>query len=288
MKQLTLTIAILGIFGLTTFAQTDDSWDNGDTWDNSGDTWDDSSYDYDGNGGGTYQDPYATDSATADDGGWDDGGWDDGGGDWGDSYGYQEEEFVRSARPKFERKPYERFTGMPYDSATELITYIEIVEVLVPDDYFGDYYAGEDSLYARGMKWMIAEFGEKEVKRMIEESGLDPKREGKTIKATAEIPLKVKINEYQTVDGGKLRFDIELRFKDERYRYKFNNFVHLETDLGGGKDMIETYMEYYLDAKNDIVHNDKVLKATNEQMTTMIDNLKKTCDATPFVDDDDW
>ena len=102
---------------------------------------------------------------------------------------------------------------MPYDSATELITYVEIVEVIVPDNYLGEIYDGEDSLYARGMKWMIATFGEKETKTYprrrltIRKLALIAKgREGKTIIATAEIPLKIQLNEFKTVDGGKLRF----------------------------------------------------------------------------------
>ncbi|MFT5348068.1 MAG: hypothetical protein ACI9M3_001106 [Bacteroidia bacterium] len=34
--------------------------------------------------------------------------------------------------------------------------------------------------------------------------------------------------------------------------------------------------------------NDKVLMACNRQMTRLIDDLKATCAATPFIDDDDW
>ena len=47
-------------------------------------------------------------------------------------------------------------------------------------------------------------------------------------------------------------------------------------------------MEYYLTAKKNIKGNDKVLMACNSQMTRLIDDLKATCAATPFIDDDDW
>ena len=81
---------------------------------------------------------------------------------------------------------------------------------------------------------------------------------------------------------------MELRFKDERYRYKFNNFVHVTPNRSGGKENDVTYMEYYLTAKKNIKGNDKILMACNSQMTRLIDDLKATCAATPFIDDDDW
>ena len=185
---------------------------------------------------------------------------------------------------------------MPYDSATELITYVEIVKIITPDNYLGDPYDGMDSLYARGMKWLVAQFGEKEVKKMLADAkemnskdGSDLKgREGKSIIVTATLPLQVEISEFQKVNGGLIRFDIELRFKEQAYRYKFNNIVHIEQDLGGEKEPIETYMEYYLDAKKNIEHNDRILIATNNQMNMLVEELKKTCAAMPFVDDDDW
>ena len=292
MKKLFLTLLTIGFFSLFTNAQTwddsGDSWDDsGDSWDDSGDSWDDGStssdYDYDaGAGSGTLDDSTASDD------------W--GGDDWGDGSDYDfgggQQEYVRSARPKVEAKPYERFTGMPYDSAAELITYVEIVEVIVPDrflDLGGDDYSLSDSLYERARSWMAQQFGEKEAKRMIEEAGEDAKgREGKTINAVVVMPLVVEKNKYAKTNAGIIQFDMELRFKDERYRYKFNNFVHLEPNTTGGNDEVRTYMEYYMTAKQNIKNNDQILIATNNQMNKLIDGLKRTCDATPFIDDDDW
>lgn len=285
MKKLFLTIAILGLLSSTTYAQYDDyddvyNDDYDDTY--SDDSGYDDSYDYDENGGGTVGDSTATDDYGYDD------GYDSGYDDYGDGGSY-DDGYVRSARPKFEHKAYERFTGMPYDSATELVTYVEVVEVLVRMDYLGEPYDYADSLHARALKWMGVQFGEKEAKRMIEESGPDTKnREGLTIKSTGKVPLVVEKNEFTKINAGDIQFDMELRFKDGRYRYKFNNFVHVEYDQREGKDPITTYIEYYMDAKKNIKENDAILIATNNKMNAMITDLKETCAHEPFIDDDDW
>lgn len=289
MKKTILTLLTFCIFGLMAKAQ---SWDDsGDTWDDSGDSWDagdgdnaSTDYDYDPSGAP------ALDSNGGDD--WDsDDSWgdDDGGFDFG-SGGNQG--YVRTSRPTIEAKPYERFTGMPYDSIDQLVTFVEIVEVIVPDrflDLGGDDYSTSDSLYARAIVWMKKQFGEKEAKHMIDQAGLDPDgKEGQTIKAYIVMPLAVVVNKYKKTTIGVIGFDMELRFKDERYRYKFNNFVHVTPNRSGGKENDVTYMEYYLTAKKNIKGNDKILMACNSQMTRLIDDLKTTCAATPFIDDDDW
>ena len=196
MKKLLLTLLAIGFIGILANAQTWD--DSGDSWDDSGDSWDDGSgddgstssdYDYDaGSGVGSVGDSAATDDWGGDDWGTD-GGFDFGGG---------QDNYVRSARPKVESKPYERFTSMPFDSAAELITFVEIVEVIVPDrflDLGGEDYSVSDSLYARARSWMAQQFGEKEGKKMIEEVCEDLKgREGKTIQAIVVMPLVVELN----------------------------------------------------------------------------------------------
>ena len=275
MKKLILTITILGLFGLGSYAQYEDysdEWDYGS----------DDTYDYDDNGGGSVADSTATDD------GWEDDGWDNNSSfDLGG--GYSGGDYVRSARPKFEHKTYERFTGMPYDSATELVTYMEIIEITVPDDYLGEPYDYADSLHARAVKWLGVQFGEKQAKKMMEENGPDSKnREGLTIMAIAKLPLVVELNKFAKKAAGIIQFDMELRFKDGRYRYKFNNFVHVEEDQTEGKEPVTTYIEYYMDAKKNVQDNDRILIATNNQMNILIEDLKRTCAAKPFIDDDDW
>jgi hypothetical protein len=256
---------------------------NAQTWDDAGaDSWGDATND---NGSTDYQ--YDPGSAAAADS--------SSGDSWGasdDSYGgYGGQDYVRSARPDAKAMPYVRFTGMPFDSASQLITYIEIVEVIAPDrflDLGGQDYSVADSLYARGMVWMQNEFGKKEAKQMIENAGIDPKgKEGQTILANVVMPLVVEINKYAKTTIGIIKFDMELRFKDERYRYKFENFVHVTPNAVGNEE-ISTYMEYYMNSKKDVKNNDKILIACNSQMNRLIEDLKSTCSAVPFVDDDDW
>ncbi len=181
---------------------------------------------------------------------------------------------------------------MPYDSASQLVTYVEIVEVIVPDrflDLGGVDYSLSDSLYARAISWMQTQFGTREAKQMIDAAGAAVGgKEGQTIKAYVTMPLVVQLNKYQTVEAGTIEFDMELRFKDWRYRYKFENFVHVQKSSTGDKNPDETYMEYYMTAKRNIKNNDKILMACNTQMTKLIDGLRATCEATPFIDDDDW
>ena len=220
------------------------SWDNqDDSWGNQDDSWgsdDDESQS---------TDDESTDDAWTDDEGMDDSWADDDGGDFSFGGG---DDYVRSSRPEVKAKPYQRFTSMPYDSSSQLITFMEVVEVIVPDrflDLGGDDYSLSDSLYQRALGWMQNKFGKREAKSMIDAAGIDPDgKEGQTIKAYVHMPLAVQLNEYQKVDAGIIKFDMELRFKDERYRYKFNNFVHVSKSTNGKPDDV-TYMEYYLSAK---------------------------------------
>ncbi|MDA8886185.1 DUF4468 domain-containing protein [Bacteroidia bacterium] len=297
MKNIFLTLITLCLAIGVSVAQGWDDAGSDDSWGDSGsdDSWgdgssgDDGSYDYDPGSGATATN--AADSAGGDDA-WGDNSWGDDGGGFGYGGGGGGSDYVRSTRPKVESKPYERFTGMPYDSASQLVTYVEIVEVIVPDrflDLGGEDYSLSDSLYARAITWMNKQFGKKEAKQMIDEAGLDPTgKEGNTIKAYVTMPLVVQLNKYQKSNIGLIEFDMELRFKDERYRYKFENFIHVAPNNVGGKKEEVTYMEYYMTAKKNIRGNDQVLMACNNQMTRLIDDLKATCSATPFVDDDDW
>lgn len=263
MKKLILTLTALSVIALSSFAQ----------WDDSDDGW------------GDYDDSTSADSMD----GWGDGSWDDGSSEWDETTSYSGVDYVRSSRPKFERRAYTRFTGMPYDSATDLITYVEVVDVIVRDEYLGEPYDYQDSLFTRASKWMELQFGEKEAKQMLKKQGMDQSgREGLTIITKGIIPLIVELNESHKENMGRIQFDMELRFKDGRYRYKFNNFIHLEDANTEDTKPIETYMEYYLHAKKNIVANDRILIATDKQMTQLIEDLKDICAHEPFVDDDDW
>ncbi|MFT6112601.1 MAG: hypothetical protein ACJAXV_001390 [Bacteroidia bacterium] len=294
MKKLILTLLIFCAFGSTSNAQSwdDQSWDDSsdDTWgNNSDDTTDNQgNYNYDQGSAGSTGD-FADTSGGDDSWGSDDDDWEN---DGTFDFGSGGSDYVRSSSPAIEHRPYERFTGMPYDSASQLVTYVEIVEVIVPDrflDLGGVDYSLSDSLYARAISWMQTQFGTREAKQMIDAAGAAVGgKEGQTIKAYVTMPLVVQLNKYQTVEAGTIEFDMELRFKDWRYRYKFENFVHVQKSSTGDKNPDETYMEYYMTAKRNIKNNDKILMACNTQMTKLIDGLRATCEATPFIDDDDW
>lgn len=240
-------------------------------------------YDY-----GDYSDPYSQDVNDSTQGfdnefdSFDGGGsFDLGGGRGGD--------YVRSARPAATSKSYERYNKMPFDSSAGLITYVEIVEIVVPDNYLGDPFDLSDSLYARARNWMNTQFGEKAAKKMIDASGDDEKnREGQTIEAVMFMPLYYQANEHSKQHLGMIEFSMELRFKDGRFRYKFNNFTHITTNPTKPNKDEEVYLEYYVTAKQNVRNNDRILKATDDQITTMIASLKDSCGYVPFVDDDDW
>ncbi|MDG1757059.1 MAG: DUF4468 domain-containing protein [Bacteroidia bacterium] len=259
------------------------SWDNqDDSWGEQDDSWgsdDDGTQSTDNeNGDDSWNDNESIDDSWTED-------------DGGDFNFGGSGDYVRSARPETKARPYQRFTSMPYDSSSQLITYMEVVEVIVPErflDLGGDDYSLSDSLYQRALVWMQTKFGKREAKSMIDAAGIDPDgKEGQTIKAYVNMPLAVQLNEYKKVQAGIIKFDMELRFKDERYRYKFNNFVHVSKSTNGKPDDV-TYMEYYLNAKKNTRGNDQILIACNNHMNNFIDDLKTTCAATPFIDDDDW
>jgi len=274
MKRFLLLLSAVSFSFIAIQAQ---SWDDQeDGWGNQDDnSWGDDVTDNDTDG----QDAWVDDAENA---------WSDDGGSF--NYGGGGD-YVRSSRPEVKARPYERFISMPYDSTSQLITYMEIVEVIVPDrflDLGGEDYSSSDSLYQRALVWMQNKFGKREAKAMIDAAGIDPDgKEGQTIKAYVHMPLAVQLNEFQKVDAGVIKFDMELRFKDERYRYKFNNFVHVSKNIGGKADDV-TYMEYYMAAKKNARGNDRILIACNNHMNTFIDDLKASCAAVPFVDDDDW
>lgn len=271
-RHLVLLLLLFG-FGISGFSQTDDDYYD-DPY--GSDPYADP-YGEDPNADSLAMDPYADPYATD---------------PYADPYGsddpYNESGYPEEEKPKVVKKPYVRVT-LPYDSVAELVTYMEINEVLEPDDYYGDPYSSADSLYQRAYSWLIREFGEKELKRMIEEAGEDFKqREGKTIYLVAEFPVVVEYNEYRKVEQGKVVFDMELRFKNERYRYKFNNFVHVMPPSRGAKESKRTYFEYYLTTNVNVKNNDRILLAADKKINEMISALKESCSEPLVLDDDDW
>ena len=167
------------------------------SWDNQDDSWGEQDDSWGSDDDGTQ----STDNENGDDA-WNDNesiddSWTE---DDGDDFNFGGSgDYVRSARPETKARPYQRFTSMPYDSSSQLITYMEVVEVIVPDrflDLGGDDYSLSDSLYQRALVWMQTKFGKREAKSMIDAAGIDPDgKEGQTIKAYVHMPLAVQLNE---------------------------------------------------------------------------------------------
>jgi len=172
------------------------------------------------------------------------------------------------------KKPYVRYV-VPFDTLTELVTYTEVVN---------EEEAGTDSLYWRSKRWIVNEFGKKNKKQIIKK---DDKKEFK-IEMEGEFPLFIEANKFSKSQNGKVVFDMEIRFKEGRYKYKINNIVHVVPPPPGEDKEIKTYFEFYRKSTINAKGNDAVLIAADKKFNKMIRDLKKYCKEPVFVDDDDW
>lgn len=175
---------------------------------------------------------------------------------------------------KPEKKPYVRFV-VPFDTITELVTYTDIIN---------EEEAGTDSLYWRAKRWIVHEFGKKNQKKVIKK---DDKKEFKIV-MEGEFPCYLETNKFSRTPNGKIQFDMELRFKEGRYKYKINNLVHLIPPPPGEDKEIRTYFEFYRKSTINPKGNDMVLMYADKKIKAMINDLKKYCKEPVFVDEDDW
>lgn len=184
------------------------------------------------------------------------------------------EEYNQSTEPASPPKaPYVRFV-VPVDTLTELVTYTEVVE---------EEEAGTDSLYWRAKRWMKNEFkGNK--KQTVKK---DDKKDFKIV-MEGEFPLYIYTNKYSKYQNGKVVFDMEIRFKEGRYKYKINNLVHVVDPPPGQEKETRTYFEFYQKSEINPRGNDAILMAADTTVNKMIKGLKKYCKEPVFVDDDDW
>ncbi|NUM31360.1 MAG: DUF4468 domain-containing protein [Bacteroidetes bacterium] len=180
-----------------------------------------------------------------------------------------------SGPPQPVKKPYIRFV-VPFDTITELVTYLEVVT--------DDESPGNDSLYARAKRWIRYEFGKSKQKQVIKK---DLKKEYKLV-LECEFPLYIETNKYSKTQNGRVAFDMEIRFKEDRYRYKINNLVHIVDPPPGEEKEIRTYFEFYRKSNINPKGNDMILMAADKKINKMIKDLKKFCKGPIFVDEDDW
>jgi len=194
------------------------------------------------------------------------GGGDDGG--WGS--GEEEEEWVQ---PK---AVYVRFVP-PYDSLRELIYYEGVVEDWECET------CTSDSLYYRAKNFLEERFGKKAVKEMLVE---DVVMERITMVIT--IPMITKHGEHKTKEEGKLEYRMTLRFKDDRYRYQFSNFVHIEAEDGTSGKQTRTYHEYYMRLKKGFQLTDYYLLSADREVKDMVEGIKYALRGPYQPDEDDW
>jgi len=196
------------------------------------------------------------------------GGGDDGG--WGGYGGEEEEEWVQ---PK---AVYVRFVP-PYDSLREVIYYEGVVEDFECET------CTSDSLYYRAKKFLEDRFGKKAVKEMSVE---DVVMERITMVIT--IPMITKHGEHKTKEEGTLEYRMTLRFKDDRYRYQFSNFVHIQAEDGTSGKQNRTYHEYYMRLKKGFQLTDYYLLAADREVKEMVEGIKYALRGPYQPDEDDW
>ena len=171
------------------------------------------------------------------------------------------------------KKPYIRYV-VPFDTISELVTYSAVID---------EEEAITDSLYVRAKRWIKHEF--KGTKKQVIKK--DDKKEFKIV-MEGEFPLILEANKFAKTPNGKVVFDMEIRFKDGKYKYKINNLVHVLEPPPGDDKEIKTYFEFYRKSTVNPKGNDAVLIAADKKIISMIKNLKRYCKEPIFVDEDDW
>ncbi|MBS3914013.1 MAG: DUF4468 domain-containing protein [Bacteroidetes bacterium] len=191
-----------------------------------------------------------------------------------DGSGWGMEEDKGPQMPK--RVAYKRFNP-PYDSLREIIYYEGIIEDENCD------FCGSDSLYWRAMKYLTKRYGKENLKKFVVE---DKKSDRITLKVS--IPMVVRYGNYNKSESGTLEYKLTLRFKDNRYKYQFGNFVHIESPDGLAKDATRTYHEYYMKVKKGYQNTDKYLLSADQEVKEIVEGLKKSLKEPYQPDEDDW
>jgi hypothetical protein len=195
-----------------------------------------------------------------------------GGGDAGGWGGAEE-----TKGPKMpERKPYVRFVP-PYDSLREIIYYEGIIE---DEDCE---YCMADSLYWRARKHLLTKFGKENLKKFTVED-----KKADRITLLVSVPMVIKYGNYKQETVGTLEYKLTLRFKDNRYKYQFGNFVHIQAADGTGKEATRTYHEYYMKLKKGFQATDPYLLAADREVKQLVAELTKTLKEPYQPDEDDW
>lgn len=172
---------------------------------------------------------------------------------------------------KPDKKPYVRIV-LPYDTLTELVTYTNIVEQ--PDSYL-------DSLYLRSQRYIMQKF------KLDEKAFKESSKDMEKIIMTLNMPFHMKINKFVVQQSGTLEFQLALRFKDGKYKYKIDHVKH-NLPGKGTKPGDYVYIEYYMNSARNIVGNDKILRAADAEINKVINEILKALQEPVTVDEDDF
>lgn len=213
---------------------------------------------------------------------------------------YDEYESSMMPEQKEEEKPitykrYERFVP-PMDTITDLVTYMGIVPFTpLPNDVYDG--GTIDSLYLRAkiylLKRYIKDYRESKNPKdnvfpkdiLIEDFKPDGENGRIIIKPT--VPLYVSTNSYTKAQWGTITFKIEIRVKEEKYKYKFTNFVHNTVEKGSEKP-IKTYVEYYANTNRGYKSTDQILIAIDRMVKEMVKELASIMRDPIVLDPDDF
>lgn len=192
-------------------------------------------------------------------------------------------------------KKYERFKA-PMDTVTELVTYMGIVPFKpLPNDVYDG--GTIDSLYMRAKLYLMQKYikdyrASKNPKDnifpkdiLIED--MKPDGENGRIVIRPTVPLYVSSNNFTKSEWGTLTFKIEIRVKEDKYRYKFTNFVHNTVEKGSEKPT-KTYIEYYANNTRGFKGTDQVLIAIDKMVKDIVKDLSKVMKDPIVIDQDNF
>lgn len=193
------------------------------------------------------------------------------GGGWGES----EPSADAQIKP---RVPYKRFVP-PFDTLREIIYYSGVI-----DDENCET-CGADSLYWRAMRYLTKRFGKEKMK---DKTWVLENVVGNKIVMKITTPMMIQTNEYNKRQSGLLEYRFAIRFQENRFKYQFGNFVHVEVERGAEARMIRTYHEYYMKVKKGFQNTDIFLLAADRDVKAFVEGLKRALRGPYQPDEEDW
>ncbi len=188
--------------------------------------------------------------------------------------------------------PYVRFKA-PMDTITQKVTYMGVVpfKAMANDLYDG---GNMDSLYWRAKKFLLTSyvknFRAKATKDFVFPKDIlveDFKPDGDVgrIIITPTIPLVLRQGRTNSSQNGSITFKLEIRVKDDKYKYKVTNFVH-HTKEAITEKPIDNYAEYYVNSKHSARSNDQILLAIDREVKTLVKALSAVMKDPIILDED--